>query len=183
MIHVGAIAAPWTFTWSGLALVIALHWLCGGIGICLGYHRLLTHGGFGCPRWVRRGISMIGLLAGEGPPLLWVANHRLHQHVAIRKAIRIHRDGAWWSHVFWLAYRVGGRDTAAYYRKWAPDLQRDRFMRGLEYGFLPLNLALTAVLGFAGYMIGGQSLAFHGWFGGLRSHGVCASLNMARELG
>ena len=160
MIHVGAIAAPWTFSWSALALVVVLHWLCGGIGICLGYHRLLTHGGFGCPRWVRQGISMIGCLAGEGPPLLWVANHRLH-HARSDQDGDPHspRDGAWWSHAFWLAYRVGGRNPTEYYKKWAPDLQRDRFMRSLEYAFIPLNVALSAVIMGAGYLVGSWPLA------------------------
>jgi len=103
---------------------------------------------------------MIGCLAGEGPPLLWVANHRLH-HARSDQDGDPHspRDGAWWSHAFWLAYRVGGRNPTEYYKKWAPDLQRDRFMRSLEYAFLPLNVALSAVIMGAGYLIGGSSLA------------------------
>ncbi len=45
LIHVGALAAfiPWTFSWSGLVLMVAMHWLCGCVGITLGYHRMLTH--------------------------------------------------------------------------------------------------------------------------------------------
>ena len=47
-IHVGALLAfvPAYFSWSGLALCFLLHWLTGGIGICLTYHRLLTHRSF-----------------------------------------------------------------------------------------------------------------------------------------
>ncbi len=160
MVHVGALAAPWTFTWSGLLLVVVLHWLCGGIGICLGYHRLLTHGGFGCPRWLRQGIAAIGCLAGEGPPLMWVANHRLH-HARSDQEGDPHspRDGSWWSHVFWLAFRVGGRDTNEFYKKWAPDLHRERFMRSLDYAFFPLNFVTSVLLTAAGYMVGDWPLA------------------------
>ena len=47
-IHVGALLAfvPAYFSWSGLALCFLLHWLTGGIGICMTYHRLLTHRSF-----------------------------------------------------------------------------------------------------------------------------------------
>jgi fatty-acid desaturase len=166
MIHVGALAAllPWTFSWSGLVLTIALHWLCGGIGICLGYHRMLTHGSFATYRWVRQAIAGVGCLAGEGPPLLWVANHRLH-HARSDQEGDPHspNDGGWWSHVFWLAYNVGGRDQKEYFRKWAPDLQRDRFMRAMNWAFVPLNVALSAVIAGAGYYVGGSQLAVS-WF-------------------
>ena len=46
VIHVGALFAPWTFTWTGLWLALGLWWLAGSIGICLTFHRLLTHRGF-----------------------------------------------------------------------------------------------------------------------------------------
>ena len=46
IVHLGAFAAPWTFTWQGLVALVLLHWLTGGVGICLGYHRLLTHRSF-----------------------------------------------------------------------------------------------------------------------------------------
>jgi hypothetical protein len=34
---------PWFFSWSGLALTFAGIYVFGGLGINLGYHRLLTH--------------------------------------------------------------------------------------------------------------------------------------------
>ncbi len=159
-IHIGALAAPWTFSWSALALVVVLHWLCGGIGICLGYHRMLTHGSFATYPWFRRFIAAIGCLAGEGPPLMWVANHRLH-HARSDQEGDPHspRDGNWWSHVFWLAFKVGGKNQKEFYRRWAPDLYQDRVLRGLDYGFIPLNLALSAAITAGGYAIGGWPLA------------------------
>ena len=162
LIHVGALAAliPWTFSWSALVLVVVLHWLCGGIGICLGYHRMLTHGSFSTTPWMRRLIAAVGCLAGEGPPMLWVANHRLH-HARSDLDGDPHspNDGAWWSHAFWLAYKVGGKDQKEYYRKWAPDLQRDRFMRSLDVAFVPINVVVSLILAAIGYAIGGTQLA------------------------
>lgn len=166
LIHFGALAAffPSAFSWSGLALMFVLHWLCGCIGITLGYHRMLTHGSFNTHGWTRRLIATIGCLAGEGPPLMWVANHRLH-HARSDQEGDPHspNDGGWWSHVFWLAYNVGGKDSKEFYRKWAPDLQRERFMRTLNYMFIPVNIIVSAVITAIGYAIGGWPLAFS-WF-------------------
>ena len=53
IVHAGALAAPFFFTWKAVALFVGLYWLTGGIGVCLGYHRLLTHGSFQTYRPVR----------------------------------------------------------------------------------------------------------------------------------
>ncbi|HEY2251117.1 MAG TPA: hypothetical protein VGH74_08655, partial [Planctomycetaceae bacterium] len=44
IMHVGAVAALWYFTWAGLALLIGLHFVTACLGVTLGFHRLLTHG-------------------------------------------------------------------------------------------------------------------------------------------
>src|ERR1700757_473694 len=59
IVHAGALAAPFVFTWKALGLFVGLYWLTGGIGICLGYHRLLTHGSFQTYRPVRWLIAFI----------------------------------------------------------------------------------------------------------------------------
>jgi fatty-acid desaturase len=158
--HLGLLATPWTFTWSGLALVFFMHWVCGCVGITLGYHRLLTHGSFSTPKWAKRTIATIGCLAGEGPPLQWVAAHRLH-HARSDQDGDPHspRDGGWWSHVFWLAYTVGGKDSSEFYKKWAPDLYQDRYMRLLNYLFLPVNIVSALIIVGIGYAIGDWPLA------------------------
>ena len=51
--HLVALTAPFTFTWEALAVTLVLHWMTGSLGICLGYHRLLTHTGMKTYSWVR----------------------------------------------------------------------------------------------------------------------------------
>ena len=46
LLHVGALAAPLFVTWQAIVVTVVLYWLTGSIGVCLGYHRLLTHGAF-----------------------------------------------------------------------------------------------------------------------------------------
>ena len=44
-----------------LAVCLILHWLTGGIGICMTYHRLLTHRSFTLwPRWLEYPLTILG---------------------------------------------------------------------------------------------------------------------------
>ena len=44
VLHVGAVIAIPFFSWEALVVSLFLHWVCGSVGVCLGFHRLLTHG-------------------------------------------------------------------------------------------------------------------------------------------
>ena len=159
LVHLIAFTAPWTFTWAGLAVAIGLHWMTGSLGICLCYHRLLTHTGMKTPRWLRNGLTMIGALAGEGAPIDWVANHRKH-HACSDQEGDPHspHDGTIWSHIFWLAYNTHNGERKDYLQRWAPDLYKDPFMRRMDALFLPLHLVTGLVLFGIGYAIGGLAL-------------------------
>ncbi len=58
LVHVGALAAPFVFTWKGLVLLLVLSWLTGGLGVCLGYHRLMAHLSFQTYPVVRRLLAL-----------------------------------------------------------------------------------------------------------------------------
>ena len=157
LLHVGCLLAPFFFSWQALILVFALHWLTGGIGICLGFHRLLTHTSFVTHPWLRYTIAFLGGLAGEGSVIDWVANHRKH-HAHSDQEGDPHspvQDGAWWSHLLWMAWQVPTFSHAAHIRKWAPDLARDKTMRWIARLFLPSHFMLAAVLYGLGYLLGG----------------------------
>lgn len=55
-----------------------LHWLFGSIGVCLGYHRLLSHRSFRVLQWLEYVITVLGALSLQGGPIFWAAGHRLH---------------------------------------------------------------------------------------------------------
>jgi fatty-acid desaturase len=160
LLHAGALAAPFTFTWQALVLVVFLHWLAGGVGVCLGYHRLLTHASFETYKPFRWLLAMIGGLSGEGSPIDWVANHRKHHaHSDQEGDPHTPHDGKWWSHVFWMAFLMHGRDYDAHVQRWAPDLAKDRSMQFLTYAFLPIQFLVAAVLTGLGYWMGGWQMA------------------------
>ena len=68
--HLAALAAPFYFTLSGLAICLALYWVTGGLGVCLGYHRLLTHGSFQTSAPMRFFFALLGGISGEGSALI-----------------------------------------------------------------------------------------------------------------
>jgi sn-2 palmitoyl-lipid 9-desaturase len=162
VMHGLAIAGFWCFSWQALAVAVFLHWLCGGIGICLTYHRLLTHRSFQVPRWLEYILVTIGALALQGGPIFWVSGHRTHHnHTEDRD-----RDpyaasrGFWWSHMLWILYPNKQFFEFDIYKKFAPDLVKQRYYRWLDRNFLLLQIPL----GFLLFAIGGWSFVIYGIF-------------------
>jgi stearoyl-CoA desaturase (delta-9 desaturase) len=159
--HLGLLAAPFTFTWQALVLVLVLHWLTGGIGVCLGFHRYLTHSSFQTYPAVRWFLAWLGGLAGEGSAVDWVADHR--QHHALSDQVgdpHSPHDGPWWSHMFWLAWGYGRDNHQRHVQRWAPDLARDRAVRLIGKTFLLWHFLLGAILFGMGYWLGGSPMAW-----------------------
>jgi sn-2 palmitoyl-lipid 9-desaturase len=161
-IHALALFAPWCFSWSALAITLFLHWLFGSIGICLGYHRLLSHRSFKVPRWLEYTIAIIGALALQGGPIFWVAGHRLHHaHTEDREQDPYSaKRGFWWSHMLWIFYPNPEFFDYDRYQKFAPDLARQGFYRWLNRYFLLLQIPLGLLL----YALGGWSFVVYGMF-------------------
>jgi sn-2 palmitoyl-lipid 9-desaturase len=161
-IHALALLAPWFFSWSALGVTLFLHWLFGSIGICLGYHRLLTHRSFQVPKALEYAITLIGALALQGGPIFWVAGHRLHHlHTEdIDKDPYSARRGFWWSHMLWLFYPRAEYFNYETYKQFAPDLARDPFYRWLNRYFLLLQIPVGVLL----YVLGGWSFVIYGVF-------------------
>ncbi len=161
-IHAVALLAPWFFSWSALGTMVLLHWLFGGIGICLGYHRLLTHRSFQVPKWLEYSIAVLGALAMQGGPVFWVGGHRQH-HLHTEdwdKDPYSAKRGFWWSHMLWILYPTAESFDPNLYRKWAPDLAKDAFYRWLDKYFLLLQLPVALGL----YAVGGWSFVIYGVF-------------------
>ena len=48
------------------------------MGVTIGYHRLLSHKAFKCPKFVEYFWVLGGYLAFQGSPIWWAAMHRAH---------------------------------------------------------------------------------------------------------
>lgn len=162
--HVIAVAAPFYFTWQAFAVCAVLSLMTGSLGVCMGYHRLLTHGSFKTYRPVRWLLAMLGGLSGEGSALTWVANHRKH-HAFSDKDGDPHspRHGKWWSHMLWFMPNRGQKWHSELLERYAPDLLKDRGMVVLHKMFLPSHLILGVALGLVGYF--GTAIGLGGFDG------------------
>ena len=147
VIHLGALVAPWFFTWKAVILTMVLIWFCACLGVCLGYHRLLTHGSFKTFRPVRWLLAWLGAMSGEGPPITWVANHRKHHQYSDKDGDpHSPKDGGLWSHVLWLFPSIRPAERRRLDARYAPDLLKDPVMRFLTHSFLFWHFAAGAAL-------------------------------------
>ena len=167
-LHLGALLAlyPGFFSWSGLALCLLLHWFTGGVGICLTYHRLLTHRSFALrPRWLEYLFTVIGTCASEGGAIGWVADHRRHHaHSDEEDDAHTPLQGFFWAHMYWwMKTQEGHSHEPDYLKKWAPDLYADPVHRWLEKYHIIFPIALFVGL----YLVGGMSWLV--WAGFVRS--------------
>ncbi len=160
--HALALLAPWFFSASALGVTIFLHWLFGSIGICLGYHRLLSHRSFQVPKWLEYAIAILGALAIQGGPIFWVAGHRTHHAYTEHedKDPYSSRRGFWWSHMLWILYPRPESFDYETYKRFAPDLARDPFYGWLNRYFLALQIPLALIL----YVLGGWPFVIYGIF-------------------
>ncbi|MEO0538145.1 MAG: fatty acid desaturase [Cyanobacteria bacterium P01_A01_bin.123] len=154
--------APWFFSWSAIGVAILLHWLFGGIGICLGYHRMLSHRSFHAPKWVEYIIALMGALAIQGGPIFWVSGHRQHHiHTEDYDKDPYSADrGFWWSHIMWILRPEPAAFDPEHYGKYAADLGKQPYYRWLDRNFLILQVPLACLL----YVAGGWSFVLYGIF-------------------
>jgi stearoyl-CoA desaturase (delta-9 desaturase) len=153
MIHLGALAAPFFFTWKAFGLFLFMSWLTGCVGVCTGFHRLLTHGSFCTYRPVRWFFAAVGQLAGEGTVLQWVATHRKH-HAYSDQPEDPHtpREGGFWAHINWMTPQYGRKYFDELMQRYCPDLLKDRGMLVLHKLFVPMHVALGALFYTVGYL-------------------------------
>jgi fatty-acid desaturase len=152
LLHLGAVAALFMFSWPVFAATIFLYWMTICLGISMGYHRLHTHRSYQVPRLLEYFFAVCGSMTLEGGPIFWVATHRLH-HQKSDKPGDPHspREGAWWSHVGWIMFGETNHNNTAAMGKYAPDLAKDRFYVWLNnYHWVPLTVSAGLLLAIGG---------------------------------
>lgn len=155
LVHIGALFCPWTFTWEGVVLAFVLHWITGGLGICLGFHRLLTHSSFSTYAPIRWLCALLGGLAGEGSAVDWVANHRKHHALSDQPGDpHSPHEGAWWSHILWLSWNLPYDEHHKHINRWAPDMAKDPVIVWIGRLFIPIHIVTGLMIMGAGYWWG-----------------------------
>src|SRR5262249_49128432 len=126
--HLGALAALYLFDWGAVLTALALYWVAIGMGIGMGYHRLLTHRGYKVPKAFEYFLAIAGTMTLQGGPIFWVAMHRAHHAFSDRPGDpHSPRDGVWWSHAGWIVEGQSLHNDTELLARYAPDLAKDPF--------------------------------------------------------
>ncbi|NGO76080.1 acyl-CoA desaturase [Streptomyces sp. YC504] len=148
---------------TDIVLGLALYVLTG-LGVTVGFHRGLTHGGYRAVRPVRIALAVAGSMSFQGDVIGWVATHRRHHAFTDRPGdphspyrygthLRGQLRGLLHAHVGWLF-----RNDPTPHERYVPDLLADRDIRAVSRAF-PLLCLLTLALPFGlGWAIGGSWL-------------------------
>ena len=171
--HLVALLAfvPALFSWAGVGAAILGYFLFGMLGINVGYHRLLTHKGFTCPRWLEYAFAMLGVCCLQGSPAHWVAIHRRHHQFADRQQDP-HSPlvNLAWGHVGWILFKNAGLPRTAMSDPYARDLIRQPFYRWIETHWRWLWIAILSwplffFAGFAASLLADETLGQAALFG------------------
>ena len=170
---IAAIVLLWNSAVSATDLgILAVMYVLTGLGVTVGFHRLLTHRSFAVPKPLEYTFAVLGSMAVQGPVMSWVADHRKHHahadeegdphspHVGHGDGFSGVMRGLWHAHTGWL-FSTQGRASA---RQYAKDLYEDRGMRTINRQF-PLIVVLSLLVpALAGWAISGT------WMGALTGY-------------
>ena len=149
-VHVGTLAALAVFSWTNLAVMLALYVLTG-LGITVGYHRLLAHRSFRVPLWLERVLVTCGALALQGSPATWVSDHRQHHfHSDDENDPHDINRGFFFAHMGWIFFLRTDLKTREVKARYARDLLEDPYYRWLDRHPHAPGLALGLLLLVAG---------------------------------
>ena len=149
-VHAGALSALAYFSWSNLAVMLALY-AATGIGITVGYHRLLAHRSFRVPRWLEYGLVTLGAMALQGSPSTWVSDHRRH-HFHSDDDYDPHdiNRGLFFAHMGWIFFLRDDASDRHLKQRHVREILRDPYYRWLDRHPHVPGLALGVVLLLAG---------------------------------
>ena len=140
--------------WTDIALLISFI-VMAGLGVTIGYHRMLTHRSFQPNPVVKFIFLAFGSMAVEGPALEWAATHiKHHAHSDREGDPHSPVEGFWHAHMGWM-FKTTDADPNVYCR----NLVRDPmvvFMSSTFFLWVILSLAIPfAIGGWTGLLWGG----------------------------
>ena len=122
-------------------------YLITGLGITVGYHRLISHRSFECKPWVKACLLVAGGWALENSALRWCSDHiRHHARCDGKEDPYNATKGFWYSHCGWLFTKSPYREE-----KYEKTLRKDPLIMWQDRHYVAIvlsGLALPFVVGF-----------------------------------
>src|SRR5918995_4901290 len=149
--------------WNDIFVFLIMYVLTG-LGITVGFHRLLTHRSFKTTPFVKGVFTALGSAAIEGPVISWVADHRKHHafsdrpgdphspHVDHGSGFKGALRGLLHAHVGWLFIHT----ERGNHERYAPDLLADPTIRWVSKWFFAWAVGGLAAAFALGWLIGGS---------------------------
>ncbi|MGL5032694.1 MAG: acyl-CoA desaturase [Microcystaceae cyanobacterium] len=160
LIHLCALLAflPQFFSWKAIGVALMLYWITGGIGITLGFHRLISHRSFTAPKWLEYILLFCGTLSCQGGPIDWIGLHRMHHKFSDTGSDPHDSNlGFWWSHMGWMLFEIPAQSDIDRYTQ---DVKDDPFYLFCQNYLIPIQVILGLFL----YAWGGWSFVVWGIF-------------------
>ena len=154
--HLVALLAflPWFFSWTGLILAYFGRFIFGTLGINLCYHRLLTHRGFTCPKWLEHTFAILGICCVQDTPARWVSIHRRHHQQADEQGDP-HSPlvSFFWAHVGWALVENPEIPRSVIFDSYVKDIVRDPFYMMVERNHVWIGLGSWAFFFLGGFIV------------------------------
>jgi stearoyl-CoA desaturase (Delta-9 desaturase) len=141
-------------TWRDIALLLVLYVLTG-LGITLGFHRMLAHRSFQARPAVRFCLIALGCIAGHTDPVRWASTH-LEHHARSDRPDDPHSPshGFFHAHFGWIYDGIDAHPEI--YARWLLGDLMVLFFQRTFYGWAALGLAVPFALdGWRGLLWGG----------------------------
>jgi len=138
------------YTWLDWTMFGVLYAITG-LGITVGYHRLISHRSFVCPDWVKIAFLIAGGWALQNSALKWAADHIRHHAACDQDADPYNAQrGFWHSHCGWLF--SDGRYSD---EKYATRLKQEPVIIWQHRYYVPIVLSGLALPFLVGFLHGG----------------------------
>ena len=152
------------YTWVDWTL-FGIFYVVSGLGITVGYHRLISHRSFTCPDPVRIAFLIAGGWALENSALKWCADHvRHHAKVDQEEDPYNAKKGFWHSHLLWIFYKDPNAND-----KYTAIFRKDKWIMWQHQNYLPIVFSGLIIPSLVGFI-------HRGWLGALSAFllaGVC----------
>jgi stearoyl-CoA desaturase (delta-9 desaturase) len=156
-------------TWRDIALLAGMYAVCG-LGITVGFHRMLTHRSFEAHPAVRFTLLAMGSMAGLSDPVRWAAIHiQHHAHSDDDEDPHTPLRGLFHAHMGW--FLAGFTDDRQVYGTWLENDPMTRFFQRTFWIWVALSFAIPFALG------GWTGLLWGGWVRVFLSHHITFSVN------
>ena len=145
-------------TWTDIVLMLVFY-VISGLGITIGYHRMLTHKSFETSKFVKALFLIMGCMAWEGNPITWASTHiKHHAHSDQDDDPHSPLVSLWHAHVGWIFGEVADPET---YGSW---LRKDPVVVWVDktwwmWGLLGMAIPF-AIGGWSGLLWGGAVRMF-----------------------